>query len=632
MNAQSKASRAAVFLDRDGTLIEDVGTLASPEDVRLFPDTVRALSSLQEKYLLFVITNQSGISSGTLTRRQVDLVNAHLDDMLRREGVVIQEWYVCPHHRADGCSCIKPKPQFVRVAQKEYGLALDRSFIIGDHPHDAYTGNELGVFGLYLLTGHGGRHLVDLEPDTLVFHRISDAADWILAHPRHQADLQEHIEKGAETIRSRGWGAPLKIVLRRLQRGGWITMPNRWLVLMAGCLIQTVLGGIYAWSTFVPYLTHDYGLSTGQCGLVFGATILTFTSTMVFAGRVLVKKGPRFTASISAVLFAMGYLFASVSGGSFALLLLSLGGLVGGGIGFGYVCPLSVGMKWFPEKKGMVTGVAVAGFGFGAILLSSIAEYFLLHGTDVLTFYRWFGLAAGLILFIAAQLLSEPSATAVDTLAAHDYSSVFTWPFCINMMGIFAGTFAGLLIIGNLTPIVMGAGLSERQAALAVSIFAIGNGVGRMVWGKLFDFCHYRSIPYSLMGLALVTGLLLLPIPGWTLMISVGLVGFCFGANFVLYASAISRFFGTASFPRLYPICFMAYGVAGIIGPGLGGSLADSTGSYHIPVYLCIAILVLAGIFTHLKLTVFNHHQTQKEESLNEKQTSCRHRYGKCVR
>ncbi|MBD3394104.1 MAG: MFS transporter, partial [Chitinivibrionales bacterium] len=131
---------------------------------------------------------------------------------------------------------------------------------------------------------------------------------------------------------------------------------NRWLVLVAGCLIQTVLGGIYAWSTFVPYLIKDYGLSTGQCGFIFGVTILTFASTMIFTGRVLIKKGPRFTALIAAGLFTSGYLFASMSGGSFALLLLSLGGIVGIGIGFGYVCPLSVGMKWFPDKKGLVTG------------------------------------------------------------------------------------------------------------------------------------------------------------------------------------------------------------------------------------------------------------------------------------
>jgi OFA family oxalate/formate antiporter-like MFS transporter len=383
-------------------------------------------------------------------------------------------------------------------------------------------------------------------------------------------------------------------------------MNNQWIVLAAGCLIQTVLGGIYAWSTFVPYLHKEYGLSSGQCGFIFGATILTFTSAMIFAGRVLVKKGPRFTASISAGLFMLGYLSASFSGGSFALLLLSLGGIVGCGIGFGYACPLSVGMKWFPEKKGLVTGVTVAGFGAGAILLSSIAEYFLLNGTDVLAFFRGMGIVTGIILFAASLFLRDPSSIKSDATAAlPDHSAVFSWPFYVNVIGIFAGTFAGLLIIGNLTPIVMNIGLSEKKAAVAVSVFAVGNGLGRIVWGKLFDHFHYKSIPLSLFSFALVAGVLLMPLSNGVLMPVVSLLGFCFGANFVLYASAVSRFFGAASFPRLYPVCFMAYGVAGIVGPGLGGFIADRTGSYRLPIYLCIAIVMLAAILIRLKLSAF---------------------------
>lgn len=383
-------------------------------------------------------------------------------------------------------------------------------------------------------------------------------------------------------------------------------MNNRWLILLAGCLIQTVLGGIYAWSTFVPYLEKDYHLSSGQCGFVFGLTILMFTTAMIFAGRVLIKRGPRFTAIIAAALFTMGFLIASMSGGSIVLLLLGLVGFSGCGIGFGYVCPLSVGMKWFPDKKGLVTGVAVAGFGSGAILLSSIAEYYLLDGMNVLTFFRWFAIFSGLILFSAALILRNPPGTIYCISKSVNMSAVFTWPFYLCSTGIFAGTFAGLLIIGNLTPIVLNAGLSERQAALAVSIFAIGNGAGRIIWGKIFDHIHYRSIPLSLGIFALVASLLLLTLPTWILLASIALVGFCFGSNFVIYATAITRFFGTDSFPRLYPICFMAYGIAGGIGPGLGGWLADKTGTYGTAIYICIALVIFACIISLLKLDVFS--------------------------
>jgi histidinol-phosphate phosphatase family protein len=164
-----------------------VGILDRPENIQVFPDTVRALRLLQEHYLLFVITNQPGIARGLLTQEQASRINGHLNDLLRREGVVIQQWYVCPHAREDGCSCIKPKPEFVLKAQKEYGLDLSRSFVIGDHPHDVLTANAQGVFGLYLLTGHGGKHLPELAADRLVFPRISDAAEWIMAHPDREA-------------------------------------------------------------------------------------------------------------------------------------------------------------------------------------------------------------------------------------------------------------------------------------------------------------------------------------------------------------------------------------------------------------------------------------------------------------
>ena len=192
--------RSAIFLDRDGTLIEDVGNLDDPRAIRLFPDTAEALRKLQKNYLLFVVTNQSGVSQGDLSMDQVDAVNNRLDEILSQEGVTIRKWYVCPHSREDNCACIKPKPGFLLEAANDYGLDLKKSFVIGDHPHDALTGNELGVYGLLLLTGHGGRHLSDLPADKLVFHRLGEATEWILGHPDHAKDMAKRIESGAAAI------------------------------------------------------------------------------------------------------------------------------------------------------------------------------------------------------------------------------------------------------------------------------------------------------------------------------------------------------------------------------------------------------------------------------------------------
>lgn len=202
MSNNTTILKNAIFLDRDGTLIEDIGILGRPDQIQLFPDTISSLLKLQKHYQLFVITNQSAVAKGELTLNQVKEVNKTLDNMLSKAGITIKEWYVCPHNRKDDCSCIKPKPEFLLKAQKKYDLNLSRSFIIGDHPHDVYTANDLGVFGLYLLTGHGGKHLPELAQDKLVFHRISNATDWILENPEPKKNLAYKIEEAACSIKN----------------------------------------------------------------------------------------------------------------------------------------------------------------------------------------------------------------------------------------------------------------------------------------------------------------------------------------------------------------------------------------------------------------------------------------------
>ena len=200
----SITGRPAVFLDRDGTLIEDVGVITSAEQVKLFPDTIEALRSLGGRYLLFVVTNQNGIAHGRVTRSQVDAVNVSIGGLLESEGIDIIEWYVCPHDCLDGCDCIKPNPTFLIEAADRYGVDLSRSFVIGDHPHDILTGKSEGTYGLYLLTGHGPDHVEEVPLSVPVFHTLADAAGWIVNHPGAESDLRRSIREGADAIRNGG--------------------------------------------------------------------------------------------------------------------------------------------------------------------------------------------------------------------------------------------------------------------------------------------------------------------------------------------------------------------------------------------------------------------------------------------
>jgi histidinol-phosphate phosphatase family protein len=176
--------RAAVFLDRDGTLIEDRGHLRSPSEVVFFASTVHALRRLQDKFLLFIVTNQSGVADGLISIRDVERVNAQVIAQLADAGVGIADVYVCPHKRADDCECIKPNPHFLLRAASEHHVDLRRSFVVGDHPSDIELAKNAGAWGVYVRTGHGTRHLQELSENEVVVQGIGEAAEWILSHSR----------------------------------------------------------------------------------------------------------------------------------------------------------------------------------------------------------------------------------------------------------------------------------------------------------------------------------------------------------------------------------------------------------------------------------------------------------------
>ena len=188
--AQSSGHAPAVFLDRDGTLIEDNGSLRSPAEVVFYGATLPALRRLQERFRLFIVTNQSGVAKGELTLDEANQVNAHVVERLRSHGVQIRAVYCCPHQRMDNCVCIKPKPFFLEQAAREHNLDLGRSFVIGDHPHDVELARNVGATGIYVLTGHGLKHRAELRGDAVVAVNIAAAAEWIL---RHIAGTEPHL-------------------------------------------------------------------------------------------------------------------------------------------------------------------------------------------------------------------------------------------------------------------------------------------------------------------------------------------------------------------------------------------------------------------------------------------------------
>lgn len=189
--------KPAVFLDRDGTIIEDVGFVADPARAVLFPETIPALRRLGEHFLLFIVTNQSGVAKGAIRQDEARIVNESIVRVLAEAGITIKDVYCCPHQRSDACVCIKPKPHFGLRAEREHGVDLAWSFVVGDHPADVEFAANLGARGIYVLSGHGGKHHSELSTPCEVVPGIAQATERILL-----ALDSERVAGGKEPSRS----------------------------------------------------------------------------------------------------------------------------------------------------------------------------------------------------------------------------------------------------------------------------------------------------------------------------------------------------------------------------------------------------------------------------------------------
>jgi D-glycero-D-manno-heptose 1,7-bisphosphate phosphatase len=175
-------SDRAVFLDRDGTIMEDSNYVGDVERVVLIPSAAAGLKRLQDAgHKLFIVTNQSGVGRGYFTREAVESIHAHLDEYFGKAGVRFDGYFVCPHHPEDNCDCRKPKPKFLLEAARAHRLDLSRCYMIGDRPSDIQAGVNAGTKTILVLTGAGRETLArqEVKPD-FVAEDIGEAANWIL--------------------------------------------------------------------------------------------------------------------------------------------------------------------------------------------------------------------------------------------------------------------------------------------------------------------------------------------------------------------------------------------------------------------------------------------------------------------
>jgi len=378
---------------------------------------------------------------------------------------------------------------------------------------------------------------------------------------------------------------------------------KRYVVLSAALFIQVCLGGLYAWSEFIPKLKLEYSISTTQTQIIFGTTIAMFTIAMLLAGRLQDKKGPMFVAFIGGILFGAGYLISAFSNGNFYILILGVGIVSGTGIAFGYVAPLATCVKWFPNHKGLVTGISVAGFGGGAILLAELVEFCFVMGLHINDVFLWIGVVYGTVIIASSLFLSIPPdyILPVKKNLINLHTLTRDRKFWRMVLGMFAGTFAGLLVIGNLKPLGLSVGLSSTVATAGISLFALGNAAGRIFWGNFYDKIGNTTVPLSLLWITLSVGALLFLGENNIIFLLLSLfIGMGFGSCFVLYATSASHIYGANILGSVYPWIFLAYGFSGIMGPITGGWLFDSTGAYAPAIILATCLTAIGALGCHL--------------------------------
>ena len=366
---------------------------------------------------------------------------------------------------------------------------------------------------------------------------------------------------------------------------------NRWIIVVAAILIQLALGSIYAWGVFKTPIMAEFAASDTAISLTFTILLATFAGVMVFAGRWQDRVGPKKVTLISSAMIGLGYILSGFAS-SVEMLYVTYGLIVGAGVGLGYVCPIAAGVKWFPDKKGLISGLAVAGFGAGAIALLQIGPWVMsLPGYGWRELFFIFGAVYFALTFVGGLLLRNPpegwAPKGWKPAVTSNHGKDFGWKKMLKTKQFWAlwvmfafGATAGLMTIGHVKSFGEMIGLEIAVAALVVSVLSIFNALGRVSWGWMSDRIGHKTfaIMFGLCGLTMfaLPGLNTLPL----LLIGSAIVGFCFGGNFALFPSMTAEYFGTKNVGFNYALMFTAYGVAGIIGPILGGLAVDATGSY----------------------------------------------------
>ncbi|GAA0069544.1 OFA family MFS transporter [Clostridium sardiniense] len=384
-------------------------------------------------------------------------------------------------------------------------------------------------------------------------------------------------------------------------------------VVIASLAIQLVMGTIFMWSLFNIPFTEKFGWDKSSIVFTFSVMIFFFTFSAIFGGRLQDKYGPRKIATIGSILFGAGVILSSTASEVWQLYLY-YGVIAGIGAGFVYVCPVATCVKWFPDKRGLVTGLAVSAFGLSALVFKPIAIHFI-NVASVPGVFLYLGIIYTILAIIPAQFLSLPDeeVEANNKNTTNDKNEINITPkemlsngkfYVLAMMYLFGGT-ACLTVIGLARDIgVELANITPEAAANAVAVISLFNAGGRLFWGMISDKLGIEKsagIIYIIMTLSMAYTAFG-DLSGNKYFIVLGFMAISYGGMLTIFPTIMAAYYGTKNFGVNYGIIFAIYGLGAVIGPMTATAIGLKL-TFIASTILCF-IAVLGALYIYKNNTI----------------------------
>jgi OFA family oxalate/formate antiporter-like MFS transporter len=380
---------------------------------------------------------------------------------------------------------------------------------------------------------------------------------------------------------------------------------RRWGITVAAVFIQIALGAIYAWSVFRVPLAKQFGWSISQVTLTFTISMATLGVSSFFGGLWMNRQGPRIVSLTAGCLYGSGVFLASFSAHKLWWLYLTYGLIGGTGLGFGYIVPVAVLVKWFPERRGLMTGIAVGGFGAGALFAAPVATR-LIQIVGALPTFSYLGIAFLFMTVVGGYFMQNPpdgwqpegwtpSATQIAQRATRDYhfgEALRTWQWWALCLLLNLNTAGGISVLSQASPMFQDLGqVSAVIAGGMVGVISIGNAFGRVFWAWVSDLIT-RKATYSLLFLIQLSLLWFLPSihsPGLLVTLTFILIT-CYGAGYSVTPAFAADYFGAKHVGPIFGLMLMGWSVATIVWPLLFAHMREITGGYEKGLH------ILAGV------------------------------------